>query len=114
MNALQKCLKVNIIWKALKALSKDLDAINDRILNSIKEDYQKKTFSVLQWLAFFTHSMQLEEITEVTSMTDENYPVFKSEKQLSEPIDVLTICISLVTQIKRKKNYWESNTVTEL
>lgn len=114
MDALRKCLKVDAVRKALKALPKDLDAIYARILNSIEEDYRAEAFSVLQWLAFSARPMRLDEIAEATSMAGADHPVFKPENQLSEPIDVLTICTSLVTSTRRKGAFGEPDTVIEL
>jgi hypothetical protein len=98
LDELRKCLKPNDLRRALKSLPKTLDDTYARILHSInKEDNSKDAFKILQWLAYSTRPLQLDEIVEVIAVDIEDDPKFDPENRLLEPRNILTICSSLVT-----------------
>jgi hypothetical protein len=98
LDALRKCLTLIEVREALKLLPKTLDETYARILCSIdKEGHGKHAFKVLQWLAYSTRPLRIEEIAEVIAVDIEGDLRFNPENRLREPQDILTICSSLVT-----------------
>jgi hypothetical protein len=98
LDALRKCLKLDQLRKALKSLPKDLDETYGRILDNIdREDNSKDAFKILQWLAYSTRPLRIEEMVEVIAVDIKGDPRFDPENRLPDPRDILTICSSLVT-----------------
>jgi hypothetical protein len=51
----------------------------------------------LRWLAFSSRSLSVEEISEIVAIDVERDPLFDRREVLEDPLDVLSICSSLVT-----------------
>jgi hypothetical protein len=94
---LQKCRSVYKLQKALASLPKTLDEIYTRILRNITEDDGTNTLKILQWLAYSTRPLQIEEVTEVIAIDIEGGHWFNLEKRFKELRDILTIYSSLIT-----------------
>ena len=97
LDALGRCLNRAMLRKALVDLPPTLDATYERILCSIQNDYSEYAIRILRWLAFSSRPLLVEEISEVVAIDIERDPVFDSQEVLEDPLDVLTICSSLVT-----------------
>jgi hypothetical protein len=74
-----------------------LDHTYDRILRAIDEEYSQDAFKILQWLAYSARPLRVEELVEVIAVDIEDNPRFDPGKRLPDPLDILTICFSLIT-----------------
>jgi ankyrin repeat protein len=83
--------------KSLETLPPTLDETYDRILCAIDTEDSKYADRILRWLAFAARPLILEEIAEVVAIDVERSPAFDSEEVLEDPLEVLSICSSLVT-----------------
>ena len=94
-------------------MPKTLDETYDRILLNIHEDYSQDVFKVLQWLAFSARPMKLVEVAEVIAIDFDDGPQINYDLQLQNPLDLLTICSSLVTVSSSalKSNYQDMGEV---
>jgi len=83
--------------RALASLSKTLDETYTRIPGSIDEDHYKYAFKILQWLTYSARPIRPEEVAETAAIDVEGSPRFDPENRLLEPLDILTICASLIS-----------------
>src|SRR5579862_5175895 len=97
LDALEKCLSLPMLRKALSSLPKTLDDTYARILCSIDEDYSENALKILQWLAWSARPLRIEEIAEIIAVDIEDNPRFDPERRFPEPQDILILCSSLVT-----------------
>ena len=74
-----------------------MDDTYERILCAIDEAHAADAFKILQWLAFSTRPLELQELAEATAITLDDLPKFDPEDRLRHPTDILTICSSLVS-----------------
>jgi hypothetical protein len=95
---LQKCIKLDGLTKALKALPKSLDETYEHILQTIDDEHHDDVLKVLQWLAFSARPVTLAEVAEALAMDCTNdHPQFDPDQRMQNPQDILSICSSLVT-----------------
>jgi hypothetical protein len=66
------------------------------MLCSIDEEFAEYAVRVLRWLAFCGQPLSIEQISEVVAIDTERDPPFDREEVLQDPLDVLSICSSLV------------------
>ena len=97
LDTLGKCRTRSMLKKSLATLPPTLDETYYRILCAIDEDDSQYAIRILQWLAFSERPLQVEEVAEVVAINPERDPSFDREEVLEDPLDVLTICSSLVT-----------------
>lgn len=77
-----------MLQKTLASLPKTLDDTYDRILHKIDEEYAQYAFQILQWLAYSSRPLRIEEIVEVTAVDTKNGPRYSEERRLSDPSDI--------------------------
>ena len=97
LETLRKCIKPSALRKVLASLPKTLDDTYERILCAIDEAHAEDALKILQWLAFSTRPLELQELAEATAITLEDIPKFDPEDRLRHPTDILAICSSLVS-----------------
>ena len=97
LDTLRKCIKPSALRKVLATLPKTLDDTYERILCAIDEAHAADAFKILQWLAFSTRPLELQELAEATAITLDDVPKFDPEDRLRHPTDILAICSSLVS-----------------
>jgi ankyrin repeat protein len=97
LDTLRKCLKTNSLREALRSLPKTLDETYSRILCNIEEEYSKDAFKILEWLVYSARPLDIQELAEVVAVDIDDDPRFEPENRLGDPLDILTICSSLVT-----------------
>ena len=97
LDTLRKCIKPSALRKVLATLPKTLDDTYERILCAIDEAHAVDAFKILQWLAFSTRPLELQELAEATAITLDDLPKFDPEDRLRHPTDILAICSSLVS-----------------
>jgi hypothetical protein len=83
--------------KALTTLPQTLGETYERILCAINEDDSDYAIRILRWLAFCCRPLLIEEIAEVVAIDVERNPAFNNDEVLEDPLEVLSICSSLVT-----------------
>ena len=97
LDTLRKCIKPSALRKVLATLPKTLDDTYERILCAIDEAHAADAFKILQWLAFSTRPLELQELAEATAITLDDVPKFDPEDRLRHPTDILALCSSLVS-----------------
>lgn len=82
----------------LAALPKGLEGIYEKILSSSSHPADLKQF--LQWLAFSTRTMRVEEIAEVVvvDLHSGDGPSYAPNRRYMDPKNILRVCSSLVTE----------------
>ena len=104
METLRKCIKPAALRKALASLPKTLDDTYERILCNIDQDHAEDALKVLQWLAFSTRPLGIQEVAEATAITLNDSPLFDPDDRLRDHTDILAICSSLITVSSRPIN----------
>ena len=97
LDTLRRCVKPGALRKALASLPKTLDETYERILYKIDQEHAEDALKVLQWLAFSTRPLELQEVAEATAVTLKPSPKFDPEDRLRHPQDLLAICSSLIS-----------------
>src|SRR5437773_699433 len=97
LDALGDCFSLCELREALESLPITLDDTYARILCKIQEKHSRHALKILQWLAYSTRPLQIEEVAEVIAVDIEGNPRFDPEKRFEQPQDILIICSSLVT-----------------
>jgi ankyrin repeat protein len=93
-----------MLRKSLATLPPTLDQTYDRILIEIDEDDSMYAFRILQWLAFSTRPLTVEEVAEAAAVDPERDPAFERDEVLEDPLEALNICSSLVTMTVNSKD----------
>ncbi|KAI9791792.1 MAG: hypothetical protein M1835_000095 [Candelina submexicana] len=111
LDALEKCLTLNALKKTLSSLPKTLCvspfsffplrklsyATYDKILLSIDEEYRHLSLNILRWLAYSSRALTVAEVADVVAISYEGLPTFDPDDRFDDPMDILTVCSSLVT-----------------
>lgn len=97
LDTLGKCVNRAKVRKALKELPRTLDATYERVLCAIDEENAIYAVRILQWLAFSSRPLYVEEVAEVVALDHQRRPVLNKEEILEDPLDALSICSSLLT-----------------
>lgn len=74
-----------------------MDDTYERILCNIHTDDAEYALRALRWLAFSDRPLYLDEVAEVMAIDPEREVPFDADEVLEDPLDVLSICSSLVT-----------------
>ena len=85
--------------KALENLPPTLDETYNRILSTISAEDIPYATRILRWLAFSLRPLLLSEVSEVAALDAESSPGFDRDEVLEDPLDVLSICSSLVAVV---------------
>jgi ankyrin repeat protein len=93
-----------MLRRSLATLPPTLDQTYDRILIEIDEDDSMYAFRILQWLAFSTRPLTVEEVAEAAAVDAERDPAFERDEVLEDPLEALNICSSLVTMTVNSKD----------
>lgn len=94
---LRKCRNRLMVRKSLQGLPQTLDETYERILCSISEEDVTYAIRALQWLAFASRPLQVEEMAEAIAIDLERERAFDSQEIFEDPFEVLNICSCLVT-----------------
>ena len=101
LDALERCLSLADLCKALPSLPKDLGDTCAHILQSIDQHGNgERVAKIIRWLAYSTRSLSLMEIAETITLDIEDDPRLDVERRLEDPQD-LRICSSLVTMVRQ-------------
>ena len=111
LEALQNCVNLPSLRKALASLPKTLDETYARILCSIPEEYTDYAIRMLQFLTYSTRPLEIGELAELVAINPHGNPWFDHEARLPEPRDVLTICTGLVVEEERHESSNEDSYV---
>lgn len=98
LDALQNCLHLTALRKALASLPKTLDETYARILHNILDEYSGHAIRILQFLSFSMRPLKLGEVAEIIAINLHGDPWFDHDARLPEPRDILTICAGLVVE----------------
>jgi ankyrin repeat protein len=99
------CRSPGALRRALTELPPTLDETYNRILSAISEADKQYAVPILRWLAFSTRPLSVEELAEVVAIDLKDEARFDPEEVLQDPLDVLSICSSLVTMITEEETY---------
>jgi hypothetical protein len=97
LDALQSCLNLPALRKALSTLPKSLDETYARILCNIPEDQSDHALRILQWLTHSLRPLTLKELAETIVINVTGDPSFDEEARYPIPRDILTLCPGLIT-----------------
>jgi hypothetical protein len=97
IDTLRKCRNRMALRQTLTTLPQTLGETYERILCAINEDDSEYAIRILRWLTFCCRPLLVEEIAEVVAIDVERSRAFNSEEVLEDPLEVLSICSSLVT-----------------
>jgi hypothetical protein len=104
---LKKCRTQQDVDTALLTLPRTLEETYDRILDAISDTCQSHVRAVLQWLAFSERAMRLEEVAEIVAF-DAPDAAFDVNRRLLNPLEVLTMCSSLLVENETYYNDYDS------
>ncbi|KFY32241.1 hypothetical protein V493_00374, partial [Pseudogymnoascus sp. VKM F-4281 (FW-2241)] len=99
MDTFGKCRTRFALQKALKALPTTLDETYERILCTISDEDSEYAMRILQWLAFSSRPLSVEELAEVVAINVDRETAFDRNEVLEDPMEVLDICTSLVSVV---------------
>lgn len=116
IDVLRKCLKVSVLLESLQKLPETLDKTYDRIIANIPSEYRSEAYAALQFIVVSVRPLSVEEIAESLAVDLQDH-TFKPQNRLSDPLDVLEICSSLITSTARnvfitRTGQWQ--TITEV
>ncbi|KAL1985679.1 hypothetical protein VTN96DRAFT_7546 [Rasamsonia emersonii] len=99
MDMLANSINRSLLRKYLRNLPPTLGETYERILCGIDDVYREYARNVLRWLAFSARPLYVEEVAEVVAISDDDCPHFDRDAVLEDPMDVLSICPSLITVV---------------
>ncbi|KFZ24288.1 hypothetical protein V502_01228 [Pseudogymnoascus sp. VKM F-4520 (FW-2644)] len=99
MDTLGECRSRLALRTALKTLPTTLDETYERILCAISDKDSEYAIRILQWLAFSSRPLSVEELAEVAAINVERETAFDRDEVLEDPMEVLDICMSLVSVV---------------
>jgi hypothetical protein len=97
LDALQDCLSLSTLRKALESLPKSLDETYARILCNIAEDHSQDAIKILQWLTYSARPLRIEELAEIVAVNVTGEPWFDCDARFPEQREILKVCSSLIT-----------------
>ena len=102
---MRKCRIQQDVDKILLTLPQTLEETYDRILDTISDTYKSDVRVILQWLTLSKRPMRLEEVAEIVAF-DATCTSFDADRRLLNPLEVLTMCSSLV--VVNETYYYDS------
>ena len=98
---LKKCSSLLALTEQLSNLPNGLDETYDRVLSKLDDNDHGDIHVFLQWLAFSTRTLDLEELAEVVAVdfSDDESPKYAPERRYQDIRDVLEKCSGLVITI---------------
>ncbi|KFY49012.1 hypothetical protein V495_00825 [Pseudogymnoascus sp. VKM F-4514 (FW-929)] len=99
MDTLGGCRSRLALRTALKTLPTTLDETYKRILCAISDKDSEYAIRILQWLAFSSRPLSVEELAKVVAIDVERETAFDRDEVLEDPMEVLDICMSLVSVV---------------
>ncbi|KAH9474191.1 hypothetical protein JR316_0013506 [Psilocybe cubensis] len=116
LNEVEKCSNLAMLKTTLTEMPKDLDEIYGQILRKCDSKKALDLQRFLQFLAFSIEDVKLEELAEIITIefTPENEPVYNSNKQYFNPIDVLELCGGLVVTVRNDESDNQSEDYVKL
>ena len=93
---MKDCLDYELLKNALASLPKTLDDTYGRILESIPECHRRKAVRILQFLAFATRPLSIEEMVDAVAVNLEGERCFDPKNRMPEPREISRYCSSLV------------------
>lgn len=114
LDILGECPNLPTLRKALNSLPKTLDETYARVLNGIPEIYRDYALTILRWLTFCARPLKLCEFAEIITINTESEPWVDETLRFPEPLDLLTICSSLVRVDKPKDNQGFEHSIIRL
>ncbi|KAJ9602544.1 hypothetical protein H2200_013087 [Cladophialophora chaetospira] len=98
IDSLRKCIKLSALRQMLSTLPKTLDETYERILSTIEANGQlDDAVRVLQWLCFAKRPQSLKSLVDILATDVGGNGCFLAEERLPDPLDIITICSSLIT-----------------
>lgn len=94
-DVLKKCRTQQDVDAVLLTLPRTLEETYDRILDAISDTCKSEVRAVLQWLAFSGRPLRLDEAAEIVAFDTPN-AAFDVNRRLLNPLEVLTMCSSLL------------------
>lgn len=112
LDAIQDCMKLGLLRKALRTLPKTLDETYARILARIPQEHVEDARRILCCLVCAFCPLAIEEIAETLAVVIEGDKYYDVESRLQDPRDILTICSGLVSpaDVHRKVTFRGSKT----
>ncbi|KAM3077406.1 hypothetical protein ACMFMG_006751 [Clarireedia jacksonii] len=97
LDVLGQCRTRKQLDKALSNLPPTLDETYNRILSAISSSDSDYAIRILRWLTFSARPLSLGEVAEIAALDTDRSPAFDRDDVLEDPLDVLSICSSLIT-----------------
>lgn len=97
LDAIQACMKLGLLRKALRTLPRTLDETYARILARIPHEHVEDARRILFCLVCAFCPLSIEEIAETLAVVIEGDTYYDIESRLQDPRDILTICSGLVS-----------------
>ncbi|KAL2040634.1 hypothetical protein N7G274_006613 [Stereocaulon virgatum] len=102
LDAIHKCVNLDILRKLLRNLPKTLKDTYQRILCSIDEECVDIALKTLQWLTFYARPMSLDEIAEIVAIDLTKDPKFDDARRLRRPEDVVSSAQALLSSYRSR------------
>ncbi|KFY91992.1 hypothetical protein V498_05197 [Pseudogymnoascus sp. VKM F-4517 (FW-2822)] len=99
MDTLGECRSRLALRTALKTLPTTLDETYERILCTISDEDSEYAMRILQWLAFSSRPLSVEEVAEVVAINVKRETAFDRNEVLENPMEVLDICTGLISVV---------------
>src|SRR5436190_14726529 len=93
-----------MLRESLRSLPKTLEETYARILASIDEIYRNYAIRILQFLTYSKRPLTIQEAVDVIVVDPSGNPPFDSKLRMPEPQDIMRICSSLVSVVRRPVN----------
>jgi ankyrin repeat protein len=118
LEILGKCLNIRDVRKSLSSLPKTLTETYESILKGVDEHHWDYTVKILIWLALSPQPLEIKEAVDILAvdLDSKSEPVFDEDLRMPDPMEILTVCTSLVTATTkiRRQAVGELEKVTEL
>ena len=109
MDTLGKCRTRATLQRALKELPATLHETYERILCTINDADSECAIRIFRWLAFASRPLSVEELAEVVAIDVEREPAFDRDEVLEDPMEVLDICMSLISVVTIEEPSWSES-----
>jgi hypothetical protein len=97
LDALEKCLDLPTLRKALDSLPSDLDETYAQIVQRIPPQYLPHAIRILQLLLFADQPLRLEAAVDALATNPDENPRFNPDNKMPDPKEITVYCSSLVS-----------------